>query len=308
MKENINVENSPRLRSYYISTLKKYEEEIKDLEISVRIREKEQLDPEIKDKIIEKTYSKIYKEFGLKPKEKAEVVSRVEVARNRLENIKKELNDRKKSFEDALKYYLEKYRDVDKAIEKYFSEFTFVKPIPDIDKDIKEIKEILFGLFGTAKYIGFGKTGTILITRYGGSDINELQKELASEIGHAIVHKERGENISPSVDEFYDAVSRSIIDPYPQNIIDECALVGEKSLNKEPLTDEDLDFDAMNYIEWRGVPAHHEGFAIYKKLTNIFGDKLPKIAGKALKNPNIDFTDPISFYKGVIREYQGGVK
>ena len=175
-----------------------------------------------------------------------------------------------------------------------------------IDEKIREIREDLYG--GIARHIGLGKAGTILISRCGGEDVNQLRREFASEIGHEIVYQERGLDVSPSVDEFYDAVARLIVDPYSQDIVNEYASVGEKSLNSEPLRDDDLDLDARNYIRRRGVPAHHEGLAIYRRLLRIFGKDLPKIAGKALRNPRIDFSNPNSFYKSVIKEYQGDEK
>jgi len=301
--------NIPILGSYYMSRLNEYEKEIEELEKRLRSVESNQLSPEIRNKIFEETLSKIYEGFGLELKEKPEVISSVKVARNRLESIKRELKERKKLFEEALKYCLEKCEgDPDRAIEKYFSIlFSDAKPLPtDFDKEIREIREDLYG--GIARHIGLGKAGTILISRCGGEDVNQLRREFASEIGHEIVYQERGLDVSPSVDEFYDAVARLIVDPYPQDIVNEYASVGEKSLNSEPLRDDDLDWDARNYIRRRGVPAHHEGLAIYRRLLRIFGKDLPKIAGKALRNPRIDFSNPNSFYKSVIKEYQGDEK
>ena len=170
--------------------------------------------------------------------------------------------------------------------------------------------------------------------RYSGliestKDENKLRTALGAEIGHKIAeYFVKKDKLCVSVNEFYDILGAYCSgSPYPEEVIKENAILGELSLDGVDITSEDevkkilgkefeenreryetLIRDAQDYVARHGRPGHQEGAALFLRLAKVFGDNLPKIAGKALKNPNIDFTNPISFYKSIIKEYRGDEK
>ena len=170
--------------------------------------------------------------------------------------------------------------------------------------------------------------------RYSGliestKDENKLRTALGAEIGHKIAeYFVKKDKLCVSVNEFYDILGAYCSgSPYPEEVIKENAILGELSLNGVDITSEDKvkkilgkEFeenrerykrwirDAQDYVARHGRPGHQEGAALFLRLAKVFGDNLPKIAGKALRNPKIDFSNPNSFYESVIKEYRGDEK
>ena len=185
---------------------------------------------------------------------------------------------------------------------------------------LSEIK----GGMGTPK----GKD-TILYSRIRAHDADKLRMGFGAEIGHKIAeYFVEKDELCISVSEFYDILGAYCSgSPYPEEVIKENAVLGELSLNGVDITSEDevkkilgKKFeenrerykrwirDAQDYVARHGRPGHQEGAALFLRLAKVFGDNLPKIAGKALRDPRIDFSNPNSFYESVIKEYQGRCK
>ena len=185
---------------------------------------------------------------------------------------------------------------------------------------LSEIK----GGMGTPK----GKD-TILYSRIRAHNADKLRMGFGAEIGHKIAeYFVEKDELCISVSEFYDILGAYCSgSPYPEEVIKENAVLGELSLNGVDITSEDevkkilgKKFeenrerykrwirDAQDYVARHGRPGHQEGAALFLRLAKVFGDNLPKIAGKALRDPRIDFSNPNSFYESVIKESQGDAK